>query len=130
MYRGFFETRCADHFLYDRPPLKKQQIFADIPTMITERKDKGLVKDDLFIAGTVERLIWLCIKFILMFGVNSDPKGQSSASLPSIPVHKSHSAVNLVCNAYSTMTKKLKIYSYYTYCRSIFTKSHCRPSLC
>jgi hypothetical protein len=34
-----------------RPPLKKQQIFADIPTMITERKDKGLVKDDLFIAG-------------------------------------------------------------------------------
>ncbi|KAJ2956551.1 hypothetical protein NQZ79_g7604 [Umbelopsis isabellina] len=54
--------------------LKKQQIFADIPTMITERKDKGLVKDDLFIA---------------------DPKGQSSASLSSIPVHKSHSAVNL-----------------------------------
>jgi hypothetical protein len=34
-----------------RPPLKKQQMFADIPTMITERKDKGLVKDDLFIAG-------------------------------------------------------------------------------
>jgi hypothetical protein len=43
------------------PPLKKQQIFADIPTMITERKDKGLVKDDSCIAGKtfVVVLIWL-----------------------------------------------------------------------
>ncbi|KAG2174223.1 hypothetical protein INT43_004244 [Umbelopsis isabellina] len=68
-----FQKSDAD-IKYEVPPLKKQQIFADIPTMITERKDKGLVKDDLFIA---------------------DPKGQSSASLSSIPVHKSHSAVNL-----------------------------------
>ncbi|CAO3673137.1 unnamed protein product [Umbelopsis vinacea] len=59
---------------YEVPPLKKQQIFADIPTMITERKDKGLVKDDSCIA---------------------DSSGHNSSGFASVHVQKSHSAVNL-----------------------------------
>ncbi|CAO3692316.1 unnamed protein product [Umbelopsis ramanniana] len=59
---------------FEVPPLKKQQIFADIPTMITERKDKGLVKDDSFIA---------------------DSNGHNNSNINSVQVQKSHSAVNL-----------------------------------
>jgi hypothetical protein len=31
----------------DSPPLKKQQVFTDIPSMITERQDKSIVFDEL-----------------------------------------------------------------------------------
>jgi hypothetical protein len=124
------------------PPLKKQQIFADIPTMITERKDKGLVKDDSCIAGKniccsfdMARVHGASIRTnqpTLTLTTPIDSSGHNSSGFASVHVQKSHSAVNLVSNRLPlNRFDSTHGYTHTLVCnRSTFTNSHYHQFQC